>query len=57
VFVDELCWKEQDSAKHDKIHKLKLRSEEWMWVNTFVVKSQAFLVDSTVKFTSHQVCY
>jgi hypothetical protein len=36
VFVDELRWEEQDSAKRDKIRELKLTSEEWARVNTFL---------------------
>jgi hypothetical protein len=36
AFVDELRWEEQDSAKRDKIHKLKLTSEEWAHVNKFL---------------------
>ena len=28
AFVDELRWEEDNSAKHDKIHELKLRGEE-----------------------------
>jgi hypothetical protein len=36
AFVDELQLEEQDSTKHDKIHELKLMSEEWVWVNTFL---------------------
>jgi hypothetical protein len=34
--VDELRWEEQDSAKRDKIRELKLTSEEWEQVNTFL---------------------
>ena len=29
AFVDELRWEEADLAKREKIHKLKLTSEEW----------------------------
>ena len=36
TFVDELRWEEQDSTKRDKIHELKLTSEEWTRVNTFL---------------------
>jgi hypothetical protein len=36
AFVDELQWEEQDSTKHDKICELKLMSEEWVQVNTFL---------------------
>jgi hypothetical protein len=36
TFVDELRWEEQDSSKRDKIHELKLTSEEWGCVNTFL---------------------
>ena len=36
IFVDELRWEEQDSAKRDKIRELKLTSEEWVRVNTFL---------------------
>lgn len=36
AFVDELCWEEHDSAKWDKIHELKLTSEEWVQVNIFL---------------------
>jgi hypothetical protein len=36
VFIDELRWEEQDSAKRDKIRELKLTSEEWARVNTFL---------------------
>jgi hypothetical protein len=36
TFVDELRWEEQDSAKRDKIRELKLTSEEWVRVNTFL---------------------
>lgn len=36
AFVDELRWEEQDSAKRDKIRELKLTSEEWVRVGTFL---------------------
>ena len=36
AFVDELRWEEQDSTKRDKIRELKLTSEKWTWVNTFL---------------------
>ena len=36
VFADELQWEEQDSTKRDKIRELKLTSEEWTRVNTFL---------------------
>jgi len=36
AFVDELRWEEQDSTKRDKIRELKLTSEEWVRVNTFL---------------------
>ncbi|KAF8230431.1 hypothetical protein L208DRAFT_1281721 [Tricholoma matsutake] len=36
AFVNELHWEEQDSVKHDKIRELKLTSEEWLRVNTFL---------------------
>ena len=36
VFIDELCWEEQDSVKCDKIRELKLTSEEWECTNTFL---------------------
>ena len=36
TFVDELCWEETDAAKHDKIHVLKLDSDEWKCVNMFL---------------------
>ena len=36
TFVDELRWDEQDSAKHDKLHELKLTSEEWARVHIFL---------------------
>jgi len=36
AFVDELRWEEQDSSKRDKIRELKLTSEEWVRVNTFL---------------------
>ena len=36
AFVDELCWEEQDLAKCDKIYELKLTSEEWEQVDTFL---------------------
>jgi len=35
-FVDKLRWEEQDFTKHDGIHGLKLISEEWKRVNTFL---------------------
>ena len=34
AFVNELHWDENDSVKWDKIHELKLTSEEWVRVNT-----------------------
>ena len=36
AFVDELRWEEHDSAKRDKIHELKLTSEEWVRVDIFL---------------------
>ena len=36
TFIDELQWEEQDSAKRDKIRELKLTSEEWARVTTFL---------------------
>jgi hypothetical protein len=36
TFVDELQWEEQDSSKRDKIRELKLTSEEWGCINTFL---------------------
>ena len=36
AFVDELRWEEQDSTKRDKIRELKLMSDEWTRVNTFL---------------------
>jgi hypothetical protein len=36
AFVDKLQWEEHDFAKHDKICKLKLTSEEWAWVDVFL---------------------
>jgi hypothetical protein len=36
AFVDELRWEEQDSTKRDKIRELKLTSEEWVRVGTFL---------------------
>jgi hypothetical protein len=36
AFVDELRWEEVDSAKREKIRELKLTSEEWERVNTFL---------------------
>jgi hypothetical protein len=36
AFVDELRWEEQDSTKRNKIRELKLTSEEWVRVNTFL---------------------
>ena len=36
TFIDELRWEEQDSAKCDKIRELKLTSEEWARVTTFL---------------------
>jgi hypothetical protein len=36
AFVDELQWEEDNSAKCDKICKLKLRGEEWEQVNLFL---------------------
>ena len=36
AFVDELRWEEQDSTKRDKIHELKLTTEEWVQVGTFL---------------------
>ncbi|KAI0273134.1 hypothetical protein BGY98DRAFT_936386 [Russula aff. rugulosa BPL654] len=42
AFVDELRWKEQDSAKCDKICELKLTKDEWSHVNTFLRLLGAF---------------
>ncbi|KAF8237267.1 hypothetical protein L208DRAFT_1248424, partial [Tricholoma matsutake] len=36
AFVDELRWEEQDSTKRNKTCELKLMSEEWVRVNTFL---------------------
>ena len=36
AFIDELRWEEHDSAKRDKIHELKLTSDEWVQVNIFL---------------------
>ena len=36
TFIDELRWEEQDSVKRDKIRELKLSSDEWSRVNTFL---------------------
>lgn len=35
-FVDDLRWEERDSAKRDKLRELKLTSEEWARVTTFL---------------------
>jgi hypothetical protein len=35
-FVDELRWEENDSSKCDKIRELKLNTEEWGRVGTFL---------------------
>lgn len=35
-FVDELQWEENDSSKCDKIRELKLNTEEWGRVSTFL---------------------
>jgi hypothetical protein len=35
-FVDELRWEEPDATKREKIGELKLNSEEWGRVATFL---------------------
>ena len=36
MFIDELCWKETEPAKHDKTCMLKLDSEEWENIDVFL---------------------
>lgn len=36
TFVDELRWEETEPAKRDKIRALKLDTEEWKRVDTFL---------------------
>ena len=35
-FVDELRWEEKETSKRDKIRELKLTTEEWVRVGTFL---------------------
>ena len=46
AFIDELRWGEQDSAKRDKIRELKLTSEEWVHVGTFLDLLSVFTLSS-----------
>ena len=50
AFVDELRWEEQDSTKRDKIRELKLTSEEWMRVHTFLDLLTVCFVYSQIHF-------
>jgi hypothetical protein len=36
TLIDELRWEETDSSKRDKIRALKLDSDEWQNVGTFL---------------------
>lgn len=52
AFVDELRWEEPDSTKRDKIRELKLTSEEWTRVNTFLGLLTVCFVYSLIQFSS-----